>query len=145
MQKTMCRVTKAFSPPPWLSSQPTERTTLSAPWVCHLGIESYCPQVSYPRWSWVEQRWAVLAELCQNCRFMSSIIFVVLSHWALGVVYNVALYNWKATPSESLLSAHTKIYPKFMETASISGPGAEADLLNRKRSPRDSDLVCGGS
>lgn len=61
---------KGSSPPPWLSSQPTERTTLPVRWVCHLGSESYCPQESCPSWCWVDQRWAVLAEPCQNCRFL---------------------------------------------------------------------------
>lgn len=67
-------------------------------------------------------------------------MFAVLNHWALGIAYNIAVYNYKALP-QRLLSAYTKIHRLFMETANMSGPGAGADSLNQKSSPRDSDFI----
>ena len=43
---------------------------------------------------YVGQRWAVLTNRCQNCRFMSKLNVIVLSHKILGVSCHFAIGNW---------------------------------------------------
>ena len=89
---------------PWLSSQPTESTTLLAMWVCHLGSESDSSQVSCPSWCLIDQRWTALVEPCKivDSRARKKKKYVALSYWAWSFVIQQQIIGKQPHPKGSL-------------------------------------------